>query len=180
MNLSTRYAKAFIQESKDKNLYESFLKEIFYLRNIFNTYGEVKEMLISLKISSRDKISFLQEKDFQFSDFFKQVLDFLKKKKRINILTQIVEECYRLYLQENKIVCANLLLSSSLNDLKKNNKDSWKKIEEKVYSYLKNRYQKEITFNYQLAKIKKGLIIELDKVILDFSSDSFLKELIKF
>lgn len=178
MYLSTRYAKAFLQESKSRNLYDSFLKEIFKLRQIFSSHSEIKEMICSSKISSKKKYNFFKENDFQFSEFFDNLLQFLVKKNRLGILNEIVEDCYRSYLNENKIMMVNLSLSSSLEDLRINNNSSWQKIEDKIESYLKNRYQKNVYFSYKLGKIKKGIIIEFNKILLDLSSDSFLNNFI--
>lgn len=174
MYLSTRYAKAFLEESKNRNVYDSFLKEIFKLREIFSSHSEIKEMIGSSKISSKKKYSFFKDNDFQISEFFDNLLQFLVKKNRVGILDQIIEDCYRYYLNENKIMTVSLSLSSSLEDLRKNDNSSWLKIENKIESYLKDRYKKSVYFNYKLGKIKKGIVIEFNKIVLDLSSDNFL------
>ena len=159
--VSTRYAKAFLEFSEEKNIFETVSGDVELIFNTFNASRELRLAILNPVISNSKKNDiltalFANKIDGETLNF----LQFLIDKNREEVLFDTLKRF--LELRDEKLNIANVLVTSPV-ELSESQKEELKR---KLAVYT----GKNVKMNYRIDKsILGGFIVKIGDTVLDAS-----------
>lgn len=162
MGIATRYATAFLEVASEEDM--DSLQEV-------NKILEEKNLLRYLSLSAfplpqREEVLFSLCP--QIGEKTRLFLTLLLRKRRINLLSEIVEELHRLKMQREGLALAKVTSPLPLREEEK----------KRLSEILERRWGKRVILQEQVdPSILGGLIVEIEGDMLDGSLKGFLQNL---
>lgn len=166
---STRYAKAFLQLSKEKNCLEHSFSDMSFLERVCSENRELTLLLKSPIVKTDQKIKIFNEifakKVQHLSMAFVRIII---KKKREYLLPEIANFFIDLYKTEKNILTATVTTASPISSI----------LKDKIISYIKTRNKNKVELIEVVDNnIIGGAIIRIGDKELDISIASDISEL---
>ncbi len=168
-NISTRYAKAFMEFAESKNLFKQASDDMIMLEETLSNSKELKVVLNSPVINKDKKESIIKEIFTKKVDVL--TLDFLlfvNKKNRENLLFDIVKRYNEIRNIKLNRVEAEIVSSINFSDAQK----------DEMQQQLKELSKKEVIPNFKTDEsLIGGFTVKINDTVIDASVKQQLKKL---
>lgn len=166
-----RYASALLQLAKERDEVEDILDDIELIRNTIDNSHDLVVFLRSPVIKYDDKVQALSKLfDDRVNEATARFIALLARKKRANILDQIVEAFIEQYYQYVGITEVEVYTAFELNQEQR----------QQLHSSLEKATGKSVKMNVTLdSSLKGGIAVRIDDTVIDGTVKHKLEELEK-
>lgn len=169
--LDRRYALAFYQIAKEKNVVPQYLSEFREVTKLLTTNDELIQIVKSPQLSkSRKKELVKSIFTDQVSEDLVSILEIMVDKNRLEDISGILSELEKINLESNNILVAHVKTVISLDDVEK----------KELINKLSTKYNKEIMLEEEIDKsIIGGVYLKIGDDIIDGTLKDKLQQMKK-